>query len=317
MGRPDGGSDTPDRPARSCPSISGEEPWPNAAMASPIAVYPQRPVVHHPLIGVCLMSTEDPAAEDFGVPLGRWYGVVRRARLSDLKRKAVALTVGSYADTDGTSVKCGVARLAADCEMGYSTARRYLSWLREVGLIELVRVGNRKAKRSDEYRLTIHPHTEKLLNALGEAEYRDLVDGLKSTNRAGEKGRRLSALTQELSADSTDGADASALAQEVSADARDPEDAFCARPRGERRNGYLRSPMSEPPPKPLTAPPTGGAPPPDPRRPEPPTASGSRIDAEQEISAAHHPAQDRQLESLPHASAAGADVYDFFTREAM
>lgn len=248
-------------------------------------------------------------ATDFGVPLGRWYSVVRRSRLADHKKRSVALTVGSYADTDGTSVKCGVARLAADCEMGFSTARRYLAWLREVGLIELVRIGNRKARRADEYRLTVQPHTEKALNALDESEYRDLVDGMKQTNRTGEKTRRLSALTQEVSAEARE--------------SDEPEDALLRSPMSERSNGFLRSPMSEPPPKEQRSPPTGGAPPPDPRRPEPPTASGSRLYVDRSISEPLTPAQDQQRNSLPHARAPAPGevgdglVFDFFTREAM
>jgi hypothetical protein len=244
---------------------------------------------------------------DFGASLGRWYAVVRRARLADYKKKAVALTVGSYANTDGTSVKCGVARLAADCEMGFSTARRYLAWMREVGLIELVKVGNRKAKRADEYRLTVLPHTEKAINALDEAEYHDLVDGMKATNRTGEKARRLSALAQEVSAEATDseGADEepSALTQ-----------------RTERRSGFLRSPMSEPPPKDKRSPLTGGAPPPGPRRRPPPPASAT--DENKSPSDPLTPAQDQQRNSLPHARPPNpaehvAPVVDFFTREAM
>lgn len=243
---------------------------------------------------------------DFGVPLGRWYGVVRRARLGDHKKKSFTLTVGSYAGSDGTSVKAGVARLAADCEMGFSTARRYLAWMREVGLIELVRVGNRKAKRADEYRLTVQPHTEKAIGALDEAEYRDLVDGMKATNRVGEKSRRLSALTQEVSAEATDSEgpdeDPSALTQ-----------------RSERRNGFLRSPMSEPPPKDKRSPPTGGAPPPDPRRRPPPPASAT--DERESPCDPLTPAQDQQRNSLPRAGPAAppgqrvAPVVDFFTRE--
>jgi hypothetical protein len=271
------------------------------------------------------MSTD---SEDYGVPLGTWYRLVRRARIGDARKKSAALVIASYADTDGTSVKCGIARLAVDCEMGYSTARRYLAWLREVGLIELVRLGNRKAKRADEYRLTIGPDTEKALNVLDEGEYRELVDGMKATNRVGEKGRRLRSdkVSAETGDADTGAAHLSALTHEVSAEPRDSDgsdDDPSALTLSERRSGYLRSPMGEPPPPSKRSPPTGGAPPPDPRRPEPPPSSGSRLESEQEISAAHHPAQDLQRNSRPHTRAAsdarqaGGLVVDFFTREAM
>jgi hypothetical protein len=254
-------------------------------------------------------------AEDFGAKLGTWYGIVRRARLTDAKKRAFALTVGSYADNDGTSVKAGIARLSTDCEMAYSTARRYLAWMREAGLIALARAGNgKKATRSDEYRLTIQPHTEKALNALGIAEYNDLIDGKRRANSDAEKGRRVG---PQSAADAS-----TALTHELSAVPREPEESTALTQRSERSRGLLRSPMGERPPKDKRSPPTGGAPPPDPRRPEPPTSSGARLDAEQEISAAHHPAQDRQRESLPHASARGpcpgehiAPLIDFFTRE--
>jgi hypothetical protein len=262
-------------------------------------------------------------SEDYGVPLGTWYRLVRRARIGDARKKSAALVIASYAATDGTSVKCGIARLAVDCEMGYSTARRYLAWLREVGLIELVRVGNRKAKRADEYRLTIGPDTEKALNVLDEGEYRDLVDGMKATNRVGEKGRRLRSdkVSAETSDADTDDARLSALTPEVSADPRDSDgfddDPSALTQRSERRSGYLRSPMSEPPPLSKRSPPTGGAPPPGPRRPEPPPSSGARIEAKQEISATPHPAQDLQRNSLPHTRGPSGVLVDFFTREAM
>lgn len=259
------------------------------------------------------MSAEDTEGADFGVSLGKWYGVVRRARLDDYKKKTVALVVGSYANTDGTSVKCGVARLAADCEMGFSTARRYLAWMREVGLIELVKVGNRKSKRSDEYRLTVHPHTVKAINALGEDEYRDLVDGMKVTNRAGEKNRRLSALTQEVSAEATGSGDPD-------------DDPSALTHRSERRNGFLRSPMGEPPPLSKRSPLTGGAPPPDPRRPQPPTASGSGTDEQNSPNELVTQRQDQEGDSRPHTRAREptghpdrpqlASVVDLFTREA-
>jgi hypothetical protein len=234
---------------------------------------------------------------DFGVSLGKWFGVVRRARL-DLKRKNVALVIGSYANTDGTSVKCGVARLAADCEMGFSTARRYLAWMRDAGLIELVKVGNRKSKRSDEYRLTVHPHTEKAINALAEDEYRELVDGMKATNRAREKNWRLSALTQEASAETTASAppdeEPSALTQETSAD-----EVFCAHSMSERPPLSKRSPL------------TGGAPPPGPRRRPPPSASAT--DERESPSDPLTPAQDQQRNSLPREAEHVAPVVELST----
>jgi hypothetical protein len=225
--------------------------------------------------------------------LSRWNGLVRRARIGR-QLKGAALTVSSYANPDGTSIKCGVARFATDCEIGYSTARRYLAWLRDVGLLELVRAGNHKAKRADEYRLVIAPAAYERLDIPDDEQYRELVEGMSGSNRSGEKARRLRSL--KASADSTDDADTSALTM-PSAD-----------------TGYLRSfsgpsalgqgePLPSSPTFQVRAPSTGGAPPPDPRRPKPPPSSGSWTFEENSLAVAITPAQDQQGESLPQVRA--------------
>lgn len=93
------------------------------------------------------------------VTLRQWTDVVRRARLGRTV-KAVAMVLATYADSDGTRVFPGVARLAYDCEINYNTAQQALAKLREVQLVELVRPSARKgAKRrdADEYRLILGP----------------------------------------------------------------------------------------------------------------------------------------------------------------
>lgn len=89
----------------------------------------------------------------FGATVREWTDVVRRTRLGRTT-KAVALTLATYADADGTRVFPGVARLSFDCELGYNVVQQCLSRLREFLLIELVRQGNSRGA-SDEYRLTI------------------------------------------------------------------------------------------------------------------------------------------------------------------
>lgn len=273
--------------------------------------YPQRPnhcvFSHHTV--VFSMSADE--AEDIGASPGKWNALVRRARIGR-ERKQAALTVSSYADKNGRDIKCGVARLAADCEIGYSTARRYLAWLRDTGLIELVKPGNHKKGLADEYRLVIDPAVEDRLDIPDAVEYRKIIDAVNGTNQSAQKGRRMrDQRSPKESADATAEADSSALNM------------------ASANSGYQRSferlsalTLDEPPPYrdhlvSEVRPSTGGAPPPDPRRPEPPTASGSRLAAKQAISAAHHPAQDLQGESLPYASAEGGVVIDYFTREAM
>jgi hypothetical protein len=208
------------------------------------------------------------SAQDFGAKLSTWNSLVRRARIGR-QLKGAALAVSSYANPDGSSIKCGVARLAADCEIGYSTARRYLAWLRNVGLIEMVRAGNRKAGKADEYRLILDPDVHQRLEIPDEDEYRKIIDEVNGTNQSSQKARRTRhQRSSQESANTTAPVDPSALTMSSA------------------ETGYQRSfsvpsalTQDEPPPSINTfqvdAPSTGGAPPPDPRRPQPPTASGS------------------------------------------
>jgi DNA-binding transcriptional ArsR family regulator len=128
-------------------------------------------------------------AHELGATVGAWNAVIRRARIGR-DRKAAALVLSSYARADGTRIHCGVARLAVDLEASYSTARRYLAWLREVGLIELVRAGNRRRNLSDEYRLILGPDVLEHLEVLDPADHKKLTDGLRATNRGAVAGRR-------------------------------------------------------------------------------------------------------------------------------
>lgn len=70
---------------------------------------------------------------------------------------SVALTLATYANTDGTSIYPGNERLAAVTCQGDKTVRRALAWLRAGYLIERVREGSRGGRGgfADEYRLTI------------------------------------------------------------------------------------------------------------------------------------------------------------------
>jgi len=125
-------------------------------------------------------------AHELGATVGAWNALVRRARIAD-RRKLAALVVSSYADADGRGIHCGVSRLAVDLGCSYRTAQRYLSWLREVGLIELVREGNRRLRRSDEYRLIIGPDIMEHLEVLDPDSYSDLrgelMDARYGTNQ--------------------------------------------------------------------------------------------------------------------------------------
>lgn len=126
-------------------------------------------------------------AHELGASVGAWNAVVRRARIGR-ERKAAALVVSSYARANGTGIHCGVARLAVDLEVSYSTAKRTLAWLRNIGLIELVRVGNRRRNLSDEYRLILGPDVLEKIEVLDPAEHKRLTDSHREANRSGDHG---------------------------------------------------------------------------------------------------------------------------------
>jgi hypothetical protein len=67
--------------------------------------------------------------------------------------KAIAGRLACYADHDGTRVRPGIVRLAVDEEVTYRTARDVVAYLRQIGLLHLVRSGGRL--RADEFRLSL------------------------------------------------------------------------------------------------------------------------------------------------------------------
>jgi len=120
--------------------------------------------------------------------LGQWNALVRRARIGR-DYKVAALTVSSYADADGTDIRLSVARYAVDLEVSYSTARRYLTWLRKVGLLEMTRAGSRRKGTASEYRLIFGPDVLETLDVLTPARQKELADEMREANRAGVRGR--------------------------------------------------------------------------------------------------------------------------------
>lgn len=126
------------------------------------------------------MTTTD---HELGASVGQWNALVRRARIGR-DRKAAALVVSSYARANGTGIHCGVARVAVDLECSHRTARRYLAWLREVGLIELVRAGNRRRGHSDEYRLILGPDVLENIEVPDPAAYKLMCDEAQQRGRS-------------------------------------------------------------------------------------------------------------------------------------
>ncbi|WP_047890194.1 hypothetical protein [Rhodococcus sp. ARP2] len=83
-----------------------------------------------------------------------WERIIRRVSMPPTV-KLMALTLATYADMDGTRVRPGVDRLIRVTGTSLATVKRTLSWLREHGLIERVKQGNRWAGHADEYQLSI------------------------------------------------------------------------------------------------------------------------------------------------------------------
>jgi hypothetical protein len=187
-------------------------------------------------------------AHELGATVGAWNAVVRRARIGR-ERKAAALVVSSYAHANGTGIHCGVARLAVDLEVSYSTAKRNLAWLRNVGLIELVRAGNRRRNLSDEYRLVLGPDVLESLEVLDPDEHKKLTDDFREANRGSSK------VTRNGPVDNPD-CGSSRVTPDPAESAED-----CGSSRVTPKTGtagqievFCGSPMGEPPPRLCTSP---------------------------------------------------------------
>lgn len=147
------------------------------------------------------MYDDDPADESTRPTAAphEWFGLVKRARLGTShlgrERKRALLVFGTYADTGkengqvpGEHVHCGVARLATDLEIGFSTAQRYLAWMRSTGLVELTAKGSYRLGLADEYRLTLPtPEQADELRILDPTAYKELVGGKVRANKARHK----------------------------------------------------------------------------------------------------------------------------------
>jgi hypothetical protein len=95
-----------------------------------------------------------------------WTDILARARIGTVEVagkkitaasvKAVAGRLAAYADSDGTRVRPGLARVAVDLELSYDVVKRAVRYLAQLGLLRLVRSGaGARIGYADEYRLTI------------------------------------------------------------------------------------------------------------------------------------------------------------------
>lgn len=106
---------------------------------------------------MCVMVATDDAPWPVLKPVDRfeWERIVRRMRMAS-GTKYLAVVLATYADQDGTRVRPGVECLARVMCVSEKTVKRALSDLRDMGLIQRTKQGNRHAGLADEYRL-VHP----------------------------------------------------------------------------------------------------------------------------------------------------------------
>jgi hypothetical protein len=135
----------------------------------------------------------------FAIAPGHWMAVVRRADI-DLERKGALLILGTYANfkdnpetgkVAGEDVHPGVDRYAQDLRRSEKTARRYLEWARELGVIELVRRGNRRKKLCDEYRLIMSIEAQERLGVPDPTAYKELIGEMARDRRSTAKAARV------------------------------------------------------------------------------------------------------------------------------
>lgn len=103
-----------------------------------------------------MASPNDAGTDPVLKPIGRfeWERIIRRLTIPS-QQKYLALVLATYADPDGSRVRPGVKRLARVMSLTERTVVRSLNPLRELGLLERTKKGNRYAEESDEYRLTV------------------------------------------------------------------------------------------------------------------------------------------------------------------
>lgn len=127
-----------------------------------------------------------------------WMQTIRRAEIHP-ERKAACLIIATYAhviDDPGSGRRLGegicpgVDRLALDLRRSVVTARRHLEWMRDVGLIVLVRRGNRRRRQSDEYRLAMSEDALQRAKIPDPDEYKELIGCGKQADRIRHKRRR-------------------------------------------------------------------------------------------------------------------------------
>lgn len=111
--------------------------------------------------------------------LGRfeWERVIRRIVVPTSRRsvKVVAMMLATYADADGRNVRPGEQRLSAVTQLGRSTVRESLSWLRDSMLLYRQSRGSNlgRANLVDIYQLCAPEDWQERFLILSESEIDD------------------------------------------------------------------------------------------------------------------------------------------------
>lgn len=97
-------------------------------------------------------------ADNPPTPCGRfeWERIIKRAPMPK-GCKYLALTLATFAGTDGHNIRPSVRRLALEMEVSERTVIRALGWLRDEDWIAKTRQGNRWLGKTNEYQLTLPP----------------------------------------------------------------------------------------------------------------------------------------------------------------
>lgn len=112
-----------------------------------------------------------------------WTDLVRRARLGRTV-KGIAFLLATYADSDGSRVFPGLARIAVAAEVDYKTAKRAVADLVRCGLLEKVRAHPGRRGRAEEYRLCFDEESMSAnLVVLSPDEFVTAVQTVRDKNR--------------------------------------------------------------------------------------------------------------------------------------
>jgi hypothetical protein len=120
--------------------------------------------------------------------LYQWEGILKRARIST-NAKLVGFVMRTHGNTDGTSVRPSVATLVMETEISYAAVKRARAELISVGLVVLVKRGNRRLHHADEYRLAIPGDILERVRVLSPVEVREGADKINNERRLSDDDR--------------------------------------------------------------------------------------------------------------------------------